>query len=167
MGTLGPKEERPATVVVKGEEETPDDTIAKSKVKDHFPERKKKEKEEEKILIKPADVTLRSNEEVPPVLVEREEERPDDTIAKSKVKDHFPERKKKEKKEEKIVIKPADVTLRSKEEIIVPDLVEEVEETPDEARSKSKVKDHFPERTKKEKGEEKIIIKPTDLNVTS
>jgi len=139
--------------------------IAKSKVKDHFPERKKKEKEEEKIVIKPADVTLRPKEEVPaPVIVEGEEEIPDDTIAKSKVKDHFPERKKKEKKEEKIVIKPAGVTLRSKEEIIVPDLVEEVEETPDEARSKSKVKDHFPERTKKEKGEEKIIIKPADLN---
>merc|ERR1739838_1276228 len=98
--TLRPKEEVPAPVIVEGEEETPDDTIAKSKVKDHFPERKKKEKEEEKIVIKPADVTLRPKEEVlAPVIVEGEEETPDDTIAKSKVKDHFPERKKKEKKE--------------------------------------------------------------------
>merc|ERR1712159_982325 len=100
------------------EEETPDDTISKSKVKDHFPERKKKEKEEEKIIIKPADVTLRSKQEVPaPVVLEEEEVTRDDTISKSKVKDHFPERKKKEKVEEKIVITPADVTLRSNEEV--------------------------------------------------
>merc|ERR1739847_138935 len=106
----------------------------------------------EKIIIKPADVTLRPKKEMPaPVIVEGEEETPDDTIAKSKVKDHFPERKKKEKEEEKIVIKPADVPLQSNEEIIVPDLVEEVEETPDETILKSKVKDHFPERKKNEK----------------
>merc|ERR1711910_176361 len=106
--------------------------IAKSKVKDHFPERKKKEKEEDKIIIKPADVTLRSKEEVPvPVIDEGEEETPDDTITKSKVKDHFPERKKKEKEEEKIVIKPADVTLRPKEEIPAPVVLVEEEETPD------------------------------------
>merc|ERR1711939_294043 len=110
-------------------EETPDDTISKSKVKDHFPEGKKKEKEEEKIVIKPADVTLRSNEEVPaPVTVEGEEDTPDDTISKSKVKDHFPERKKKEKEEEKIIIEPADVTLRSNEEVPVPVIVEGEEE---------------------------------------
>merc|ERR1712060_892393 len=99
--------------------------IAKSKVKDHFPERKKKEKEEEKIVIKPADVTLRPKEEVPaPVTVEGEEDTPDDTIAKSKVKDHFPERKKKENEEEKIVIKPADVTLSSNEEVTEPVVLE-------------------------------------------
>merc|ERR1739838_1098400 len=108
MGTLRSNDEVPAPFTVEGEEETPDDTIAKSKVKDHFPERKKKEKEEETIVIKPAGVTLRPKEEVPaPVIVEGEEETPDDTIAKSKVKDYFPERKKKEKEEEKIVIKPA------------------------------------------------------------
>merc|ERR1712179_713756 len=129
---------------------------------------KKKEKEEVKIVIKPADVTLRSNEEVPaPVTVEGEAETPDDTVAKSKVKDPFPERKKKEKEEEKIVIKPADIPLQSNEEIIVPDLVEEVEETPDETILKSKVKDHFPERKKKEKEEEKIVIKPADIPLQS
>merc|ERR1739838_264878 len=144
--TLRSNQEVHAPVIVEGEEETPDDKIAKSKVKDHFPERKKKEKEEEKIVIKPADVTLRSNEEVhAPVIVEGEEEIPDDTIAKSKVKDHFPERKKKEKKEEKIVIKPADVTLRPKEEVPAPVIVEGEEETPDDTIAKSKVKDHFPE----------------------
>merc|ERR1712179_479138 len=122
---------------------------------------KKKEKEEVKIVIKPADVTLRSNEEVPaPVTVEGEAETPDDTVAKSKVKDHFPERKKKEKEEEKIVIKPADVTLRPKEEVPAPVVVEGEEETPDDTIAKSKVKDHFPERKKKEKEEEKIVIKP-------
>merc|ERR1739847_15528 len=112
----------------------------------------------EKIIIKPADVTLRPKEEVhAPVIVEGEEETPDDTIAKSKMKDHFPERK---KKEEKIVIKPADVTLRPKEEVPAPVIVEGEEETPDDTIAKSKVKDHFPERKKKEKEEEKIIIKP-------
>merc|ERR1711936_1500676 len=106
-------------------EETPDETILKSKVKDHFPERNKKEKEEEKIVIKPTDVTLRPKEEVPePVVLGEEEETPDDTISKSKVKDHFPERKKKEKEEEKLIIEPADVTLRSKEEVPVPVIVE-------------------------------------------
>merc|ERR1712179_877484 len=99
--------------------------------------------------IKPADIPLQSNEEIiVPDLVEEVEETPDETILKSKVKDHFPERKKKEKEEEKIIIKPADVPLQSNEEIIVPDLVEEVEETPDETILKSKVKDHFPERKK-------------------
>merc|ERR1712042_223929 len=98
-----------------------DDTTAKSKVKDHFPERKKKE----------------------------EEEAPDDTITKSKVKDHFPERRKKEKEEEKILIKPADVTLRPKEEVPEPVVHEEEEETPDDTIAKSKVKDHFPERKRK------------------
>merc|ERR1739847_38244 len=87
-----------------------------------------------------------------------EEETPDDTSSKAKVKDHFPERKKKEKEEEKIVMKPVDVPLQSNEEIIVPDLVEDVEETPDETILKSKVKDHFPERKKKENEEEKIVI---------
>merc|ERR1711939_817539 len=110
------------------EEETPDDTISKSKVKDHFPERKTKEKEEEKIIIKPADVTLRPKEEVPaPVVLEEMEETPDDTISKSKVKDHFPERKTKEKEEEKIIINSADVTLRPKEEIPAPVVLEEEE----------------------------------------
>merc|ERR1739838_705252 len=152
--TLRSNQEVPAPVIVEGEEEKPDDTVAKSKVKDHFPERKKKEKEEEKIVIKPADIPLQSNEEIiVPDLVEEVEETPDETILKSKVKDHFPERKKKKKEEEKIVIKPADVPLQSNEEMIVPDLVEEVEETPEETMLKSKVKDHFPERKKKEKEE--------------
>merc|ERR1711939_1142946 len=125
-----------------------------------------KEKEEEKIVIKPADVTLRSNEEVPaPVTVEGEEETPDDIISKSKVKDHFPERKKKEQEEEKIIIEPADVTLRPKEEVPAPVVLEEEEETPDDTISKSKVKDHFPERKKKEKEDEKILIKPADVTL--
>merc|ERR1739848_431040 len=132
----------PVLGVLGGEEETPDDISSKAKVKDHFPERKKKEKEEEEIVMKPADVTLRPKEEMPaPVVVEGEEETPDDTIAKSKVKDHLPERKKKEKEEEKIVIKPADVTLRPKEEVPAPVIVEGEEETPDDISSKAKVKD--------------------------
>merc|ERR1711881_829138 len=94
-------------------------------------------------------------EEITPVFVEGVEETPDEANTRAKVKDHFPERKRKEKEEEKIIIKPADVTLRPKEEEITPVFVEGVEETPDEANTKAKVKDHFPERKRKEKEEEK------------
>merc|ERR1712002_882998 len=80
---------------------------------------------------------------------------------RDKVKDHFPERERKAKEEEKIVIKPADLSRRGKK----PGEEEDEEDLGDQERKdRAKVKDHFPERQKKSKEEEKIVIKPADLS---
>merc|ERR1712183_976309 len=104
---------KPADLTIEGpedEEEDPDMRTAKDKVRDEFSERKKKTKEEEKIIIKPADLIGRGKKDAGDE--EDEEEDPDMRTAKDKVRDEFAERKKKTKEEEKIIIKPADLSGR-------------------------------------------------------
>merc|ERR1712208_29933 len=74
---------------------------------------------------------------------------------KEKVRDEFAERTKAPKKDEKIVIKPADLTIEGPED---------EEEDPDMRTAKDKVRDEFAERKKKTKEDEKIVIKPADLS---
>merc|ERR1711953_1598968 len=108
---------KPADLTIEGpedEEEDPDMRTAKDKVRDEFAERKKKTKEDEKIVIKPADLSGRGKKDADDE--EDEEEDPDMRTAKDKVRDEFAERKKKTKEEEKIVIKPADLSGRGKNE---------------------------------------------------
>merc|ERR1711953_553605 len=81
--------------------------------------------------------------------------------AKDKVRDEFAERKKKTKEDEKIVIKPADLSGRGKKDA---DDEEDEEEDPDMRTAKDKVRDEFAERKKKQRKKEKIIIKPADLS---
>merc|ERR1712119_116763 len=90
-----------------------------------------------------------------------EEEDPDMRTAKDKVRDEFAERKKKTKEDEKIIIKPADLSGRGKKDADD----EEEEEDPDMRTAKDKVRDEFAERKKKTKEDEKIIIKPVILAV--
>merc|ERR1712202_25021 len=88
--------------------------MGKDKVRDEFAERKKKTKEEEKIIIKPADLSGRGKKDAGDE--EDEEEDPDMRTAKDKVRDEFAERKKRTKEEEKIIIKPADLSGRGKKD---------------------------------------------------
>merc|ERR1712183_1006736 len=111
-------------------------------------ERKKKTKEEEKIIIKPADLSGRGKKDADDE--EDEEEDPDMRTAKDKVRDEFAERKKKTKEDEKIIIKPADLSGRGKKD---GDDEEDEEEDPDMRTAKDKVRDEFAERKKKTKEE--------------
>merc|ERR1712096_36132 len=141
-----------------GEEEDPDMRTAKDKVRDEFAERKKKTKDDEKIIIKPVDLSGRGKKDADDE--EDEEEDLDMRTAKDKVRDEFAERKKKTKEDEKIIIKPADLSGRGKKDA---DDEEDEEEDPDMRTAKDKVRDEFAERKKKTKEDEKIIIKPADL----
>merc|ERR1712119_211053 len=113
---------------------------AKDKVRDEFAERKKKTKEEEKIIIKPADLSGRGKKDADDE--EDEEEDPDMRTAKDKVRDEFAERKKKTKEDEKIIIKPADLSGRGKKDA---DDEEDEEGDPDMRTAKDKVRDEFAE----------------------
>merc|ERR1711962_550324 len=149
--------ERPSGVdpmIIEGPEEDYGDKERKdrAKVKDHFPERQRKAKDDEKIVITPADVSLRGKK---PGDEEEEEDLGDqERKDRAKVKDYFPEREKKAKEEEKIVITPAVLTEQEPEE-------EEDEET---RKARDKVRDEFAERRSIKPAEpEKIIIKPVVL----
>merc|ERR1712183_1156997 len=137
----------------------------RDKVRDHFPDRQRKQQEEEKIVITPADVSLRGKKVGPDgVSVEGPEEDLGDQERKErdKVRDHFPDRQRKQQEEEKIVITPANVSLRGKK---AGEEEDEDEDGDDATRQRNKVKDHFPERQKKVKEEEKIVIKPADISL--
>merc|ERR1712188_225947 len=83
-------------------------------------------------------------------------------MQKDKVKDHFPEKvNRKGKEEEKIVIKPRDLSKVPKSES--DSEVQNDDLDAKEMMQKGKVRDHFPDKVgQKEKEEEKIIIKPKD-----
>merc|ERR1712119_91688 len=137
----------------------------RDKVRDHFPDRERKQQEEEKIVITPANVSLRGKKVGPDgVSVEGPEEDLGDQERKErdKVRDHFPDRERKQQEEEKIGITPANVSLRGKKPGEEED---EDEDGDDTTRQRNKVKDHFPERQKKVKEEEKIVIKPADISL--
>merc|ERR1711962_1854370 len=160
--------ERPSGVdpmIIEGPEEDYGDMERKDrdKVRDQFAERQRKEKPDEKIIITPANVSLRGKAgESDAVFVDGPEEDLGDQERKdrAKVKDHFPERQRKAKEDEKIVITPANVSLRGKK----PGDEEEEEDLGDQERKdRAKVKDYFPEREKKAKEEEKIVITPAVL----
>merc|ERR1712168_615803 len=122
----------------------------RDKVRDHFPDRERKQQEEEKIVITPANVSLRGKKVGPD---EDEDEDGDDaTRQRNKVKDHFPEREKKVKEEEKIVIKPANVSLRDRkkeEEEEKAKKEKEAKEAAEKARKEKEAKDAA-EKAKKE-----------------
>merc|ERR1712202_85329 len=131
----------------------------RDKVRDHFPDRQRKQQEEEKIVITPANVSLRgtkAGEE------EDEDEDGDDaTRQRNKVKDHFPERQKKVKEEEKIVIKPADISLRDKkkqEEEEKAKKEKEAKEAAEKARKEEEAR-KAAEKAKKEKEAEEAAAK--------
>merc|ERR1711962_528623 len=160
--------ERPSGVdpmIIEGPEEDYGDMERKDrdKVRDQFAERQRKAKPDEKIIITPANVSLRGKAgESDAVFVDGPEEDLGDQERKdrAKVKDHFPERQRKAKEDEKIVITPANVSLRGKK----PGDEEEEEDLGDQERKdRAKVKDYFPEREKKAKEEEKIVITPAVL----
>merc|ERR1711962_824968 len=160
--------ERPSGVdpmIIEGPEEDYGDMERKDrdKVRDQFAERQRKAKPDEKIIITPANVSLRGKAgESDAVFVDGPEEDLGDQERKdrAKVKDHFPERQRKAKDDEKIVITPANVSLRGKK----PGDEEEEEDLDDQERKdRAKVKDYFPEREKKAKEEEKIVITPAVL----
>merc|ERR1712168_573057 len=109
-------------------------------------ERKKKTKEDEKIIIKPADLSGRGKKDAGDE--EDEEEDPDMRTAKDKVRDEFAERKKKTKEEEKIVIKPADLSGRGKKEKEDEEKAEKEKEAKEAAE---KARKEFAERKKKTK----------------
>merc|ERR1712202_52147 len=137
----------------------------RDKVRDHFPDRQRKQQEEEKIVITPADVSLRGKKVGPDgVSVEGPEEDLGDQerTERDKVRDHFPDRQRKQQEEEEIVITPSNVSLRGKKPGEEED---EDEDGDDTTRQRNKVKDHFPERQKKVKEEEKIVIKPADISL--
>merc|ERR1712188_150268 len=83
---------------------------------------------------------------------------------KDKIKDNFPEKvKRKEEEEEKVIIKPKDISKLPKSESCTE--VENDDLDVKERKQKDKIKDHFPEKVdRKEKADEKIIIKPRDLS---
>merc|ERR1712202_111656 len=131
----------------------------RDKVRDHFPDRQRKQQEEEKIVITPANVSLRgkkAGEE------EDEDEDGDDaTRQRNKVKDHFPERQKKVKEEEKIVIKPADISLRDKKKQEKEEKAKkekEAKEAAEKARKEKEAKDAA-EKAKKEEEARKAAEK--------
>merc|ERR1712212_494234 len=137
----------------------------RDKVRDHFPDRERKQQEEEKIVITPANVSLRGKKVGPDgVSVEGPEEDLGDQERKErdKVRDHFPDRDRHQQAAAKIVIKPANVSLRGKKPGEEED---EDEDGDDTTRQRNKVKDHFPEREKKVKEEEKIVIKPANVSL--
>merc|ERR1712212_659467 len=104
-------------------------------------------------------IGIKTQREVDPtmIVVGPQEDQEDDSARKpkEKVRDEFAERTKAPKNDEKIVIKPADLTIEGPED---------EEEDPDMRTAKDKVRDEFAERKKKTKEEEKIIIKPADLS---
>merc|ERR1712188_129913 len=81
---------------------------------------------------------------------------------KDKIKDNFPEKvKRKEEEEEKVIIKPRDLSKVPKSES--DSEVQNDDLDAKEMMQKGKVRDHFPDKVgQKEKEEEKIIIKPKD-----
>merc|ERR1712142_526763 len=159
---------KPAVLPEKEAEAEVEDLLKpKAKVRDESAEREKSKPEEEKIIIKPA------------VLPEKAKEEPDDdakTLAgRKKVSDEFPDKTKQEKPDEKIVIRPKKIArVRFSDQ---PGVVRrKPRETPpvDEPSKddmfkdvpvieKKKVSDEFPDREKKAKEEEKIIITPAVL----
>ena len=105
-------------MVVVGPEEDYGDQERKEreKVRDQFAERERKTKEEEKIVIKPANLKKSGAAELTVEGPEDEEDLGDqDPQKRDKVRDEFAERQRKTKEEEKIIIKPANVSLRDKE----------------------------------------------------
>merc|ERR1712013_531858 len=133
----------------------------RDKVRDEFAERQRKTKEEEKIVIKPADISLRGKKDGDDE--EEEEDLGDQELQKrDKVRDEFAERQRKTKEEEKIIIKPADISLRGKKD---GDDEEEEDLGDQEPQKRDKVRDEFAERQRKTKEEEKIIIKPADISL--
>merc|ERR1712202_125253 len=127
---MGPKEEEkiiitPAVLPEKPEEEPEEPPKPKDKVRDEFAEREKKEKEVEKIIIKPS-VEIKMAAAPEPVISRRKKKEPEPEEAgslfddlpqvKPKVKDEFTEREKKAKEEEKIIITPAVLPEKPKEE---------------------------------------------------
>merc|ERR1712188_341245 len=82
---------------------------------------------------------------------------------KDKIKDNFPEKvKRKEEEEEKVIIKPKDISKLPKSESCTE--VENDDLDVKERKQKDKIKDNFPEKVKrKEEEEEKVIIKPKDI----
>merc|ERR1712096_254326 len=103
-------------------------------------------------------IGIKTQREVDPTMIVVGPEDQEDESArkpKEKVRDEFAERTRAPKKDEKIGIKPADLTIEGPED---------EEEDPDMRTAKDKVRDEFAERKKKAKEEEKIIIKPADLS---
>merc|ERR1711962_939566 len=135
----------------------------RNKVKDYFPERQRKPTEDEKIVITPAN--LRKNKDGLTVEGPEDEEDLGDQERKDrdKVRDEFGERRStKPGEEDKIVIKPADLSSRGKK----PGDGEDEEDLGDQERKdRDKVRDEFGERRSIKPGEEdKIVIKPADLS---
>merc|ERR1712202_65240 len=168
MGVITPanvslrgKKVGPDGVSVEGPEEDLGDQERKErdKVRDHFPDRERKQQEEEKIVIKPANVSLRGKK---PGEEEDEDEDGDDaTRQRNTVKDHFPEREKKVKEEEKIVIKPADISLRDKKKQEKEEKAKkekEAKEAAEKARKEKEAKDAA-EKAKKEEEARKAAEK--------
>merc|ERR1711962_1168695 len=104
---------------------------------------------------------------VDPMIIEGPEEDYGDMERKDrdKVRDQFAERQRKAKPDEKIIITPANVSLRGKagesDAVFVDGPEEDLGDQ--ERKDRAKVKDHFPEREKKAKEEEKIVITPAVL----
>merc|ERR1712013_194307 len=155
-----------AELTVEGPEDEEDlgdqERQQRDKVRDEFAERQRKTKDEERIIIKPADISLRGkkdegNEEEEEDLGDQEPQKRD------KVRDEFAERQRKTKEEEKIVIKPADISLRGKKD--GGDEEEEEDLGDQEPQQRDKVRDEFAERQRKTKEEEKIIIKPANVSL--
>merc|ERR1711962_1235547 len=104
---------------------------------------------------------------VDPMIIEGPEEDYGDMERKDrdKVRDQFAERQRKAKPDEKIIITPANVSLRGKagesDAVFVDGPEEDLGDQ--ERKDRAKVKDYFPEREKKAKEEEKIVITPAVL----
>merc|ERR1712013_568325 len=133
-----------AELTVEGPEDEEDlgdqERQQRDKVRDEFAERQRKTKEDERIIIKPADISLRGkkdegNEEEEEDLGDQEPQKRD------KVRDEFAERQRKTKEEEKIVIKPADISLRGKKD--GGDEEEEEDLGDQEPQQRDKVRDEF------------------------
>merc|ERR1712013_694308 len=108
-----------AELTVEGPEDEEDlgdqERQQRDKVRDEFSERQRKTKEDEKIIIKPADISLRGKKDGDDE--EEEEDLGDQELQKrDKVRDEFAKRQRKTKEEEKIIIKPADISLRGKKD---------------------------------------------------
>merc|ERR1712013_799443 len=107
-----------AELTVEGPEDEEDlgdqERQQRDKVRDESSERQRKTKEDEKIIIKPADISLRGKKDGDD---EEEEDLGDqEPQQRDKVRDEFAERQRKTKEEEKIIIKPADISLRGKKD---------------------------------------------------
>merc|ERR1712080_562672 len=168
--THEPENESTQIIDEKHEDISQEPMESKKKVKDHFAERKKKHEEEVKTLIKPKVVkeTPELENESTQIIDEKQDIPQEPMESKKKVKDNFPERKKKHEEEVKTLIKPQVVKeTHEPENESAQNIDEKQEDIPQEPmESKKKVKDHFPERRKKHEEKVEALIKPKVVKET-